>query len=220
MDEWEAVLKRSAEDGRISSGERSALRDRFASLDERVRALLRSRAFELARDGASLDWLEDLTKLLLPAPQAAASGVEVHFSPGEACLRRIVGQFAGCRRTADVCVFTITDDRITAAMLAAHARGVKVRIVTDNEKAFDAGSDVRRLAAAGVPVRVDVSPYHMHHKFAIFDGASLLSGSYNWTVGAALNNEENMIVSDDPRLVGAFQGEFDRLWEKFAASPL
>lgn len=223
------MLRQSAEDDRLSAGERAALRDRLreAALDERVRALLRSKAFDLARErasfgppGAALDWLEDVVKLLLPEAAGPAAAVDVHFSPGEMCRQRIVGQFGACRRAADVCVFTITDDRISGAILAAHARGVKIRVVTDNEKAFDAGSDVRRLAAAGVEVRVDDSPYHMHHKFAIFDGGLLLTGSYNWTVGAAMNNEENLLASDDRRLLSAFAGEFERLWEKFAAQVL
>jgi cardiolipin hydrolase len=223
-----ALLRKTADDDRLSASERSALRDRIreASLDERVRAVLRHRAFELAREhafsgppGAALDWLEDVLKLLLPE-HVDVPLAEVHFSPGELCARRIVAQFNVARRAVDVCVFTITDDRLSDAIHAAHQRGVKVRIVTDNDKAFDEGSDVRRLAAAGVPVRVDDSPFHMHHKFAIFDGKALLTGSYNWTRGAAMNNQENMMAIDDPRLVAAFQGEFDRLWEKFAGTPL
>ena len=51
----------------------------------------------------------------------------------------------------------------------------------------------------------------MHHKFAIFDGRTLLNGSYNWTRGAARDNQENVMISDDQRLVAQFQGEFDRL---------
>jgi cardiolipin hydrolase len=115
----------------------------------------------------------------------------------------------------DVCVFTITDDRIAGPILAAHQRGVRLRILSDNEKELDPGSDVPRLRDAGVPVRIDRSPYHMHHKFAIFDGASLLTGSYNWTRGAATNNEENFLVTGDPNLVRAFAAEFERLWGRW-----
>ena len=120
------------------------------------------------------------------------------------------------RNTADLCVFTITDDRISSSILAAHARGVRVRIITDNDKAHDLGSDIERLAAAGIAVRIDRTPFHMHHKFAIIDGRRLLNGSYNWTRGAARDNQENLIVCDDARLVAAFQQEFEQLWTRFA----
>ena len=38
--------------------------------------------------------------------------------------------------------------------------------------------------------------------------------------GAADNNEENLILSNDRRLLTAFRGEFDRLWKKFALNRL
>ena len=60
----------------------------------------------------------------------------------------------------------------------------------------------------------------MHHKFAIFDKGVILTGIYNWTRGAASNNEENLILSNDRRLLTAFRGEFERLWKLFEANPL
>jgi cardiolipin hydrolase len=88
-----------------------------------------------------------------------------------------------------------------------------VRVITDDEKALDLGSDVTALARAGVPVRTDPSPAHMHHKFAVFDRERLLTGSYNWTRGAARDNGENIIVTADPRLIERFARYFERLWE-------
>lgn len=116
----------------------------------------------------------------------------------------------------EVCVFTITDNRISEAIARAHRRGVQVRVVTDDDKLFDPGSDIQQLAAAGVPVRMDKTEYHMHHKFAIFDGTLLLNGSYNWTRAAALYNEENYILTGDPRLIRPFAELFQQLWERFA----
>jgi phosphatidylserine/phosphatidylglycerophosphate/cardiolipin synthase-like enzyme len=52
----------------------------------------------------------------------------------------------------------------------------------------------------------------MHHKFALFDQRLLLTGSYNWTRAAAAENEENLIVSDEPKLIAAFTAEFEKLW--------
>ena len=150
------------------------------------------------------------------ADGAPATTAEVSFSPGEACLQTIRAQVSRARRSIDVCVFTITDDRIAAAILDAHRRGVEVRVITDNDKSLDEGSDVDRLARAGVPVRKDMTECHMHHKFAVFDGRLMLTGSYNWTRSAARYNEENLIVSGDPRLVGPFAREFEALWSKLA----
>ena len=222
--DFEATLKQTLDDRRLTRGERKDLAGRIAeaALDDPRRALFRHQAFDVARAALQgcgpeaaqvLDWLEEVNKLLLPPTgDGAELFCEAHFSPGEACVRRITGLLDQARKSADLCVFTITDDRIARSILAARDRGVAMRVITDNDKAFDAGSDVPELLKAGVPLLVDRTEYHMHHKFALFDGGLLLTGSYNWTRGAAVYNEENLVVSNDRRLVGAFAREFEKLW--------
>ena len=147
--------------------------------------------------------------------EARAVIADSYFSPGDDCRKQIIEYLARSGKKVDICVFTITDDRISRAIIDAHRRGVDVRIITDNEKALDRGSDVDRLARGGIPVRVDRTMYHMHHKFALFDGSLLLTGSYNWTRTAAESNEENFIVSSDPRFVVRFSQLFEDLWKRF-----
>ncbi|HZL72516.1 MAG TPA: hypothetical protein VFC86_08650, partial [Planctomycetota bacterium] len=81
VSEWDDILRLSSTDGKISSGERSALRERIkdAALDERQKAVFQSRAFEEAREVArnlgadgALAWLEDIVKLLNPAHAPSA----------------------------------------------------------------------------------------------------------------------------------------------------
>ncbi len=222
--ELDALLAKTLADHKVSGSERQELLS-FAlkQIDsDQDRHVARSRIFVIARDAATdegarhvLTWVEDVLKALSPAGQGPIpESSAAFFSPGDACLAQIVHRFASARRSADVCVFTITDDRITRALLDAHRRGVRVRVITDNEKAFDRGSDIERIIAAKVPLRVDQTPYHMHHKYAIFDGARLLNGSYNWTLGAARDNEENVTDTGEPRLIAAFQRHFEELWAK------
>ena len=56
----------------------------------------------------------------------------------------------------------------------------------------------------------------MHHKFVVFDGDLLATGSYNWTRSAARYNRENVLVTSEPRLVSRFDAEFVRLWGELA----
>lgn len=231
-------LRRSLADHKLSGGEKTALGNWLAVnvQTDQERGLARHTAFELAAaavndpDTANLvGWLEDVMRVLVPmtgTPVANAAGAGRHlafFSPGERCLQQIIDRFDTCRRTADVCVFTITDDRISRAILRAHRRGVKVRIISDNEKWHDLGSDIQQFREAGIAVKVDdivgkTDPHlngHMHHKFAIFDGVRLLNGSYNWTRGAASANFENLVDTGDPELIAVFAEEFQRLWNRF-----
>lgn len=135
------------------------------------------------------------------------------FSPGDACLNAITSAIEATRKTMKICVFTISDDRISEAIVLAHRRGVRIKIITDNTKLHDMGSDISELAAKGLHVRIDKTRSHMHHKFAIFDEASVLTGSYNWTRSAALYNHENVLITDNISIVQDYSREFDRLWE-------
>jgi len=223
LEQFGDVLDRTLDDRRISRSERRAVSRLLA--DEHVGPhdlqTFRSAAFERARnalrdsrDADVLDWLRDMMGLLMPpAPEEVRA--EAHFSPGPDCRERIASLIRDARRSIDVCVYTITDDRIAEALLAAHGRGVQLRVLSDISKSSDLGSDIGRLSTAGVPVAVDTADKFMHHKYAVFDGKIVVTGSYNWTRSAYEFNEENIVVSDNPRLVERFAAEFERLWVKY-----
>jgi phosphatidylserine/phosphatidylglycerophosphate/cardiolipin synthase-like enzyme len=223
IEEVDRALRATLADGRLSRAEREALLAllRETPVDDARLAQLRARAFALVRDGLSepqtvarFGWLEDFLKLLAQlGPAANSPSSYACFSPGDGCLMTILGELGRARQTVDICVFTITDDRITSAILAAHSRRVAVRVITDNDKQYDQGSDIERLRAAGIALRVDITEHHMHHKFAVLDGSRLLNGSYNWTRSAATHNEENLIVTSDPALVRTFANQFASMWD-------
>lgn len=217
--ELEAALRQTLEDQRLSRSERKGLREALRGVSAREREAHRALAFELAqgvlgsdkRTRQVLSWLENVVKILTEREEDHEAAA--YFSPGDEPLAKINNLFDRAERCADVCVFTITDDRIAERILAAHQRGITVRIIADNDKAFDRGSDIERLGAAGVPVRVDRTEHHMHHKFAVFDQRLVVTGSYNWTRSAARHNHENILVTADPRLVRAFSDTFADLWQ-------
>ncbi len=225
--ELEALLRKTLDDPRIPATTRRDVERVFAKglLDQDEVTAFCAQAIVLARASlrdprmrATFEWvlrLAELTQDEAPkgAPKEGAS--RACFSPGEDCLEAIRDEFARARRRVDVCVFTITDDRIREAMLDAKRRGVAVRVISDNDKSMDEGSDVEPLRRAGIEVRVDETEAHMHHKFAVFDGARLLTGSYNWTRSAARYNQENVVITADASLVAAFTREFERLWGDF-----
>lgn len=227
-DELERALADTLEDLRLSRAERKALIEVIdvEPLDARQRAILRARVFDMARTAldaangqAVLAWVEDIVRLLdssAAEDEAEPVDVEAWFSPGDAPLRGILKQLQQVRRSADLCVFTVTDDRISDGILSIASRGVQVRIISDNDKRHDLGSDVARFLDAGIEVALDATPAHMHHKFAIFDDVRLLTGSFNWTRAASSDNHENLLLTSDARLVGIYRSEFERLWSRYS----
>ncbi len=219
---WKDFLDKTSDDLRLSRNERKCLQ----SLAEgKSRKELRSMRKDLVafvynhlegeENRKLVEYLEDAIEVLVPKGASAEAAVSTAFFPGEAGRQMLLGFLSGARQSLDVCVFTITDDAVARALVAAAKRGVALRVISDDDKAHDRGSDTFRLADHGVEVRFDQSPSHMHHKFAIRDGKELLNGSYNWTRSAYRENRENIVIASDPKLVGAFREEFERLWESF-----
>ncbi len=48
-------------------------------------------------------------------------------------------------KTLDICVFTITNDKLSQAILECQDRGVKIRIITDDVKSNEQGSDIEKF---------------------------------------------------------------------------
>jgi mitochondrial cardiolipin hydrolase len=214
-------LQESTTDDFLSKQEKRTLKEMLAvqPLDANQINFVRSKIFELASAKANsenfqfvLEWVKAATSAL----QTPSPDLDTYFSPGDSCRNSITKQISTATQDLLVCVFTISDDLITQSLIAAHRRGVNIRLITDNEKSFDKGSDIAQLASEGIALRMDTTPNHMHHKFMVVDQHSVLTGSYNWTRSAARFNHENIIVTRDPSTVRTFIHEFNKLWPGMA----
>ena len=219
-------LEGTLEDVKLSQAESLELREMLPTLAEDEIAFLRNRAFLMAREQVSsggevavalVIWLEKITKHIDNFRRSQSSSVNsAHFSPGDDCRRKLLDLCVSARESLDISVFTISDDRLSRAIISAHQRGIKVRLITDNDKSLDEGSDVEYLITEGIEVRMDNTPNHMHHKFALIDQRVLVNGSFNWTRSATEYNQENILVTDEQGLVAAYLREFESLWEEFS----
>lgn len=225
MENVVSLLKNSLKDGVLSKSERRNIKALIKSLNfsERDFDLLRSKIFDLAIEFKGeltkpklVEWLESANKLTLIGAKDDSNSSRAYFSPGEECRSAICSLINSAINNLKVSVFTISDNEIAATLVSAKKRGVDVRILTDNDKSFDMGSDIEELSTKDIKIKIDQTPNHMHHKFCIADNKVLLSGSYNWTRSAAERNQENIIITEEPSLVKAHLKEFDRLWNKLA----
>jgi phosphatidylserine/phosphatidylglycerophosphate/cardiolipin synthase-like enzyme len=142
---------------------------------------------------------------------------------------RIAGFIDGATKSVDVAIYDLRLEQSPATTLldsfsAAVKRGVAVRLMFNQDHAqvipvppppeID-WAFVDRLKAAGVHIKpIPGVPDLMHHKYAIRDGASVVTGSTNWT-NDSWNREENVTLTIESGEVAAdFASNFEGLWEK------
>jgi len=142
----------------------------------------------------------------------------------EASLATLIRYLESAQVSIDLCLFVVNSHQLTDAVLGNFDKKNKgrfrVRLVVDEGSVVSAGSAVTKFRSKGAFVR---SPgiskkdgYLMHHKFAIIDDRILITGSFNWTMQAIMGNKENLIISNDQRLVQPFIQEFNKIWDEFS----
>ena len=129
------------------------------------------------------------------------------------CEAKLAELIDGSTDYIDVSVYAINNLKLVNALIAAHQRGVKVRILTDRLQAAGQSSRIWDLIEAEVPLRVHSHKKIMHTKVAVYDGVSVSSGSLNWTEPAVHKNEEVCdIFINEPEYAGQHQKLFDERW--------
>ncbi len=145
---------------------------------------------------------------------APAKTIDTCFSPAGHCDQVLISWMNVSLRTLDAAIYGLTDEDIARALVRAHKRGVKVRVVHDKVQAAGRHDVSDMLIQAGIPVKIQRGSKGgiLHHKFMVIDKQFVITGSFNWTTGASTKNDENFVVLDDkaPR----FHKEFERLWAR------
>ena len=143
---------------------------------------------------------------------------EVYFFPNSKNEKFLIEMIRTCMKSLNVAIFSLTRDNFAKAIIEVFKKGVKVRVIADDECVKNYGSDVYKLAAAGIPCKTDSSAqFHMHNKYAIIDESVIVTGSFNWTSQAINNNQENLLFYEDKDIAEKYTKEFNKLWDSFSA---
>lgn len=141
---------------------------------------------------------------------------ETCFTPEEPCDIKLAKFMASAQKSLDVAIFDLNLDQL-AHQILVQSRKIAVRVVVDRRQAKNKDSLVPLLIKGGVQVRIGRQRGIMHNKFTIVDGRMIETGSYNYTHGAAFNNNENQLYLANPAIVKRYQERFERIWRE--ASP-
>lgn len=143
----------------------------------------------------------------------AFAEVKVVFTPSYECENEIVNLIDNSKTSIDVAVYSINNRQIVDALKRAKQRNVTLRILTDRLQAAGKYSMVTDLHDFGLNIRVHSKNKIEHNKFAIFDGETVSTGSYNWTNTASENNSENcLFLIKETKHVRSYQMRFEELW--------
>ena len=144
----------------------------------------------------------------------------------DAIAAEVIAYLDGARTSLDLALYDLrlpgeVGDRVAAAIKAAAARGVQVRIVFNE---VGDGHDRPKfpppprtqphvLETLGVPVRgIPGEPDLMHHKYVVRDGAAVWTGSMNWTVDSWTRQENIVLIAESAGLATAYTKNFEDLW--------
>lgn len=149
-------------------------------------------------------------------PAVPVPVIESRFSPGGGCEREVAQQIDRARTTLDIAIYCLNEPTITRAILAAHKRGVRVRVVADTTEAAIKSATIGELERAKVPVHRQRGTGNgvMHLKVWIIDRKVGLAGSFNGTVPATCRNDEVLMTIRDHDTIEKLAGKFEQLWRR------
>ena len=133
------------------------------------------------------------------------------FTPPSGCGLVIANLISKAQESIYVQAYSFTSGEITHALINAHKRGVKVKILLDRSNIGAKNSRMQNLIKAGIEVDIDHISGIAHNKVIIIDNQTLITGSFNFTVAADIRNAENIIIVNDKQIAERYlQNWFSR----------
>jgi phosphatidylserine/phosphatidylglycerophosphate/cardiolipin synthase-like enzyme len=122
----------------------------------------------------------------------------VCFSPEQDCAAFAVDAIDAAEKEVLVNAYSLTaGSEIVEALVRAKQRGVDVKLIADKTTPCERKTGVDPLARAGVPIWIDRGVRIAHAKVMVIDRKVTLTGSMNWTAGAARNSDDISLVASE-----------------------
>jgi len=167
------------------------------------------------------------------------SKITVHFSPisptqpWNISSNGLINQtLSTSTKTVDLALFVFSDQQLANTLENLHDQKVEIRALIEPQFAYRPYSEAldmmgfslsdnckyevdnhpwkNPISTAGVPIlpKGDL----LHHKFAVIDHQTVITGSHNWSEAANHGNDEILIVIENSTIAAHYQREFDRLY--------
>ncbi|MBS1911146.1 MAG: T9SS type A sorting domain-containing protein [Bacteroidetes bacterium] len=199
--------------------------------------------------GRSVKWLLPLL-FLMAGPIGVSAQLEIYFNRSvDTSLAWPAGNVARggrdfsiitleelntAKSSIDMAMYSLNTPRVVNALIAARARGVKVRVIAHVENLSDSSNRFGDLAQAGIPIitnpkaaQGEIQPL-MHDKFFVIDARStappdahpvVITGSWNATQQQTYLDANNLVIVRDSAVAHAYLVEFEEMWGSGADIP-
>lgn len=161
-----------------------------------------------------------LTSIPLEAGYGADGGwIQLYFTNPQSPLASqktggidapLVAAIDSARLSVDVAIYSLSLNSVRDALINAHKRGVRVRMVMESEN-LDR-SDPQKLKDAGIPILGDRREGLMHNKFAVIDNSEVWLGSMNFTDSGAYADNNNLVKIRSTQMAENFTKEFEEMF--------
>ncbi len=153
-------------------------------------------------------------------PEYAAGKVAAGNVPLDEIL---ISRISAARFSIDCAMYSFTLPNVADALIAAHQRGVQIRVIREWETS---ATQYNRLLAAGIPA-IDshfggnhASTGLHHNKFFVFEARDnsstlddwVLTGSWNPTFQGTNDDPQNVVEIRDTEVAAAYTIEFNEMW--------
>lgn len=146
-----------------------------------------------------------------PAPEAFIGPTGLEAS--------LLAHIGSAVRGVDILMYQLTVDSFVDALVAAHGRGVAVRVLLDGKQGANASAR-QRLEAGGVAVRsAPASLEHAHAKVFILDGERAVIMSANLNDYSMYSERNYGVVDRDAEDVADVSAVFETMWKGSTAPP-
>ncbi len=142
----------------------------------------------------------------------STSQIKVLFSPLDNCAKEIVSEIDKAENYVYVAMYFFTSRPLAQSLIRARDRGVDVKVCLDKDQPHYEYSKNTFLENKGIGIKLIGSSGIMHNKFCVIDGYITITGSYNWTVRADLENDEDVLIIKSEEIAKIYKEQFNKYW--------
>ncbi|MFM8424662.1 MAG: phospholipase D-like domain-containing protein, partial [Chloroflexota bacterium] len=145
--------------------------------------------------------------------------IQILFSPEDGAVGSLIAILADAQSSIRFLAFSFTDYPMAQTMIDRAKTGVDVQGVFETFGSNSPRSELKTLWCAGLQVRQDGNSSFLHDKVIIIDESIVVTGSLNFSSSADEDNEENVLIIDNPEIAALYLQEYQKNWDMAMSVP-